>query len=158
MDNELYHYGVLGMKWGVRRAVKKANKYLNNVEKYQGKANASLQASKGHRILATKAKSSNNKFSEQNHNRKSKQLLSDSEIYERVSQKYMSKFLKQKASAMYNSTKIEKGSKYIESLYGLNIRQDNIDKYEKRYKNNSRYSEGYEAEHQHLKQLQKKYS
>ena len=143
---------------GVRRTVKKANKYLNSVEKYQGKANTALQASKGHKILATKAKNSANKIGEQKHNRKSKQLLSEYEKYERLSQKYMSDFLKTKASAMYDSAKIEKGSKFIKSLYGLNIRQGNIDKYEKQYKTNSRYSEGYEAERRHLEQLQNKYS
>ena len=62
---ELYHYGVKGQKWGVRRAVKKANKYLNNVEKYQGKANTALQASKGHKLLSTKAKNRANKSGEQ---------------------------------------------------------------------------------------------
>ena len=31
------HYGVPGMKWGVRRSVKKANKYLNKSAKYFAK-------------------------------------------------------------------------------------------------------------------------
>ena len=155
---ELYHHGVKGQKWGVRRAVKKANKYLNNVEKYQGKANTALQASKGHKLLSTKAKNSANKSGEQKHDRKSKQLMSEYEKYERLSQRYMTNFLKTKASAMYDSTKIDKGSKYIESLYGLNVRQDNIDKYEKYYKKNSRYSEGYETERKNLERIQKKYS
>ena len=151
------HYGVLGMKWGIRRAVKKANKYLNNVEKYQGKANTALQASKGHKVLSTKARNSANKSGEYKHDRKSKQLMSEYEKYERLSQKYMSKFLKTKASAMYDSTKIKNGSKYIESLYGLNIKQDNIDKYEKRYKKNSRYSEGYETERKNLDRIRSTY-
>lgn len=84
--------------------------------------------------------------------------MSEYEKYERLSQKYMTNFLKTKASAMYDTTKIDKGSKYIESLYGLNVRQDNIDKYEKHYKKNSRYSEGYEAERTNLERIQKKYS
>ena len=84
--------------------------------------------------------------------------MSKYEKYERLSQKYMSNFLKTKALAMYNSTKIEKGSKYIESLYGLNARQSNVDKYEKRYKTKSRYSEGYESESRNLERLKDKYS
>lgn len=30
-DNELYHYGVKGMKWGHRKSVHKAGKKLNKL-------------------------------------------------------------------------------------------------------------------------------
>lgn len=35
-NKELYHYGVKGMKWGVRRAEKKADSYRAKIKKYSG--------------------------------------------------------------------------------------------------------------------------
>lgn len=131
---------------------------VDKAEKYQGRANAALQASKGHKILAVKAKNNSDKIREQKHDHQSRRLMSEYEKYERLSQKYVTDFLTTKVSAMYDSTKIKNGEKYAKSLAGLNIRQDNIDKYEKQYKTKSKYSEGYEAERQNLERLKNEYS
>lgn len=171
-NNYLAHHGVKGMKWGVRRnpnqlgknnvspkslmnKTQQAHKLVDDAERYLGRANAALQASKGHSILAVKAKNSGDKIGEQTHSRKSKQLMSEYEKYDSLSQKSMSDFLKTKASAMYDSAKISDGARYIKSLAGLNIEPNNVDKYEKQYRSNSRYSEGYEAEHRHIERLKR---
>ena len=72
------------MKWGVRRyqnpdgsltnagkkrldnKVTRTHSLVDKIEKHQGRANAALQASKGHKILATKAKNRADKIGEQN--------------------------------------------------------------------------------------------
>lgn len=53
MTNELYHYGVKGMKWGVRKAQKqinkvesRSNKNWNKSETYSRKADALYRSSK----------------------------------------------------------------------------------------------------------------
>lgn len=164
-SDELYHYGVKGMKWGVRKSntvispksisnkVKKARSLLDNAEKYQGMANTALQSSKGHRLLSAEAQNAGNIRKARMHERKSNDLLKTFEKLEEKSISMVGDFLKTKASALYDSTKIKDGAKHVESLAGLNISSINIDAYETKFKKDKRFVEGYNVEHQHLQSL-----
>ena len=50
-DNELYHYGVKGMKWGIRRAQKRGQNYLVK----SAKSYAANKNSKGDKYLSKAA-------------------------------------------------------------------------------------------------------
>ena len=45
-NGELYHHGIKGMKWGVRRVDKKADKYRAKIQKYSGSKLGSSQDAK----------------------------------------------------------------------------------------------------------------
>lgn len=84
-QNELYHYGVLGMKWGVRRYRNSGGSYTReglkrfdkSYEDYQSKNNAYKDARKTKDKLAIRKAKNERKISKRNLNRDYKQLARD---------------------------------------------------------------------------------
>ena len=84
-QNELYHYGVLGMKWGVRRYRNSGGSYTReglkrfdkSYEDYQSKNNAYKDARKAKDKLAIRKAKNERKISKRNLNRDYKQLARD---------------------------------------------------------------------------------
>lgn len=84
-QNELYHYGVLGMKWGVRRYRNSGGSYTReglkrfdkSYEDYQSKNNAYKDALKTKDKLVIRKAKNERKISKRNLNRDYKQLARD---------------------------------------------------------------------------------
>ena len=59
VEDELAHYGVKGMKWGVRRRTNLKDKYLVKSQKFRDQANASVKESEADlRDIKSKGKNS----------------------------------------------------------------------------------------------------
>ena len=135
-SDELKHYGVKGMKWGVRRT----KTQLRRAEKNEGKSNAAERMSKNFKELARR----NNKNKRLGYKEKtsplyraamrnSKYWMKHQQQYNEKAQKYMSRFLSSKWESIAKSSKETQGKKYVDELLSLSPSPLRIRKYSEQY-------------------------
>lgn len=89
-NEELKHYGILGMKWGIRRYQNKDGSLTPAGKKKAAKMKDDYTALTGKRLIR-KPDSKNNKTPEQNSKNKSIKNLTDTELREKVNRLQMEK-------------------------------------------------------------------
>ncbi len=125
-EYELYHYGVKGMKWGVRRQQKKIDKYLKKARQYEkyskeyAKEGSRRYGSDGARqtdqeIAWMKKLAADNKAKSQKYEAKAKKIEEKRAFREDV--KYVKENLAGSTVDFYNKRTTQKGKAYVDKVY-----------------------------------------
>ena len=167
-ETELQHHGIKGQRWGFRRfqnkdgtlteagvnrRLKKSNELAEKTAKTMGQANAVLTASKGYRLMSTEAENANDKRSSKAYAKKSEKLQRDYDKLEKKTNDFIAEFQKNKWSTIKATVETEQGRDFMDSFLRAGIDLDKVREYESIFSKDSRYSEGYTAEHEHVRSL-----
>lgn len=112
-DNELYHYGIKGMKWGVRRTPEQlghVKKAASNAGKAVGSAAKKVASAAGKAYSSRRQKKADKKAAEEEKKRRRKPIseLTDDELRQRISRLELEKRYRD-----LQPQKISKGESFV---------------------------------------------
>lgn len=133
------HYGVLGMKWGVRRTKAQLRRAHKNIAKSY--ASEQMAENYSDRIKTNSKKKTLGYKNEDSPLRKIDQLneqywISQQKKYNEKASNYIASFMKSKYENIAKSSSHKKGKKYVDELVGLRLDPNKIDEYGKIYYDN----------------------
>ena len=121
--DELYHHGVLGMKWGQRKAGNYAIKSGENYKKYRNIQNSIIRKSNklAKKSITTKYNKNTNEYIHIVNMKKYEKGQLKLNRYRQKAVKYLNKsnVYKQKANTVINKYNVNNGKQYIKKMFNI---------------------------------------